>query len=132
MGNAQTPSFPSRRSALGAVEPVSARIDAMTEPMTDHAPDYATHNGPAVEARPCDCGADDEDDPMKKALQLISAEGDRKNTVLRTARALIASHRANDLECYTIGGDPETMDTAERAAIAEYDVVLAAIDEVLK
>lgn len=57
---------------------------------------------------------------------------DRVMLALRSARTLIDSLRANDFERYTIAGIADTMDDAERAAIAEYDVVLAQIDEVLK
>lgn len=52
---------------------------------------------------------------------------------LRTARALIASDRDCDFQSFTVStDDPTIMTDAERAAIAEYDVVLAAIDEVLR
>lgn len=57
---------------------------------------------------------------------------DRVMLALRTARILIASLRANYFDCYTIAGIADTMDDTERAAIAEYDAVLAKIDEVLK
>jgi hypothetical protein len=61
------------------------------------------------------------------AATLIEAQ----TAALRRARELIAHIREQDLESYTLAGDPTTMDEAEAAAIGEYDAVLAEIDGVL-
>lgn len=52
-------------------------------------------------------------------------------TALRSARELIACHRDNDLECFTVNGDPATMDESECSVIAEYEDVLDRIDAAL-
>lgn len=56
---------------------------------------------------------------------------ERMIAALKAARELIAGLRESDFECFTVCGDPETMDNGERAVIAEYDVVLAQVDEVM-
>lgn len=115
--------------------------------MTIPASDCATHNGPTVgnnptqeavkwlrsmaaigNALPLGSGPRKHADRLARWAEAIEAQ----TTTLRTARALIASLHANDFNCYTIAGIADTMDDAERAAIAEYDAVLAQIDEVLK
>jgi hypothetical protein len=118
---------------------ISEKLSDVCSCGATHASDCATHNGLAAER-----GTDIvewlraasnvlwTEAPVPDRLQVAADVIERSRSALRSARALIASHRDNDLECYTVStGDPTVMDDAERAAIAEYDVVLAQIDEVL-
>lgn len=107
--------------------------------MTIPASDCATHNGAMVESNPIQeavkwlrsmaaignalplgSGPRKHADRLARWAEAIEAQA----TALRTARALIASIGPGDAAC--VG------DRAGLAAIAEYDAVLAKIDEVLK
>ena len=55
----------------------------------------------------------------------------KSKAALEAARTMIAGRRAEDFACYTVGGDPATMETEEAVLIAEQDSVLAQIDSAL-
>jgi hypothetical protein len=117
--------------------------------MTIPASDCATHNGPVKNSGAIQKFIDAQPPNVRAGLQAYQrAIRQRKDwhravvaaieacsplgaalDALRTARALLASLRDNDIASYSFANNPMTM--AERAAIAEYDVVLAQIDEVL-
>jgi hypothetical protein len=57
---------------------------------------------------------------------------DAKDAALRVARDLITNLRQQDFESFTVAGVAETMDADEAGIIAEYDALMAQIDEVLR
>jgi hypothetical protein len=114
--------------------------------MTTPASDCATHNGPAVESNftlriaaalrvdACNYRTTASRETVSTFAHIFTQMAEQRTrwadaieaqaTALRTARALIASIGPGDAAC--VG------DRAGLAAIAEYDVVLAQIDEVLR